>query len=615
MSLQSLAESGKSQETEGGQSLESLKLPRLVRLILERSGIENRSDFDTFVYPQLKKLRDPLSLADMGKAVDRLIQALREQESVCLYGDYDLDGTSGLALCHEAFVKLGFNNLHLYQPDRFTEGYGLHCSAIEKLKSETGCTVMVSIDLGITAHKEADFAKSLGIDLIITDHHLPTRNGDGAPALPSALAVVNPNRGDCTSDLGHLCGAGVIFYTVLALRRSAVELGLCTPQSLDPKDLLDLFAIGTVTDLVPLMFENRVLVKHGLLRLAKTVRPALRELMKSLDLFGRPLTALDLGMRLAPKLNALSRMGSDLTPLQILLESDERRAREYVDSILANNKVRQERQSEAIQEAELWVEAQAQRGARDPILVVSETFHRGIVGLVATRLAERFQVPSFVGSVEGNQVIGSARIPRGSDFHLLEAMRSVESHFIQFGGHRQAAGFEAELQSVEALRSGLIQFSRQLESESKNELNGEASTDVNGADSIESTQLNDQAVDCRLSEINEPLMAWLDLLEPFGVGFSVPRFRVQNALVASARFLKGDHLKLSVVDSGAKTLDAIWFSPLNPDVAQVGARLDLEVELQWNYFRGERKLQLMVCGAKASAVSTGSDSSNGLKSN
>ncbi|MDX9731601.1 MAG: DHH family phosphoesterase, partial [Bdellovibrionales bacterium] len=253
-------------------------VPRPILDVLKLRGIEAPEQIANWFKPTLRSLRDPLSLKDMDKAVERLL--LAREESIVLYGDYDLDGTSGLALALQALREFGFTRVHGYQPQRLTEGYGLHNEAIERLKRETDCTLLISIDLGITAMEEVETARALGIDVIVTDHHLPKRDAD-AVILPNACAVVNPNRGDCPSQMGHLCGTGVIFYLVPALRRALLEQGMLggAESVLDPKELLDCFAIGTITDLVPLQFENRILVKHGLVKLAETKRPGLQELL------------------------------------------------------------------------------------------------------------------------------------------------------------------------------------------------------------------------------------------------------------------------------------------------------------------------------------------------
>ncbi len=570
-------------ESEAAQLAKAAQVPpRLVEFLYAR-GLQTPEQLQSWFRPSLKDLRDPLSLKDLSKAIERLRQAWHQQESIVLYADYDLDGTSGLALALEAFQRLGFQRVRGYQPQRLTEGYGLHDEALERLKRETDCTLLVSIDLGITAIHEVQTAKSLGIDVIITDHHLPKLDAEARPILPEAVAVVNPNRGDCESGLGHLCGTGVIFYLVLALRRVLMEEGLSA--GFDPKSLLDVFAIGTITDLVPLKAENRILVKHGLLKLAETSRTGLRELMKSLDLWGRNLNAQDVAIRFAPKLNALSRMGSGLQPLEIYLENDEARARELCALVLANNQERQASQKQADQAAD-----QALRGISQPapaaIVLASREFHRGVVGLVATRLAQKFGVPTFVGAVEGDSglIIGSARLPDRSPHSLTEAMTSAALSLHQFGGHAMAAGFETSVEMLETLRADLIRYF-EIQNE---ELNLRPRPQVQHYD-----------LDLQLNEITPSLMNWLEAAGPFGAAAPPPRLLIRDARVTMRREMKGGHLRLRLTQAGTEPVQAVWFSPNNSDSARpdsigLGQRVDVIVEPQWNHYQGRRELQLLV---------------------
>lgn len=571
-------------------------IPSALRSVLENRGIQSHQELSAWFRPNLKSLRDPLSLKDLDKAVQRLVEARRKQERVLLYADYDLDGTSGLALALEAFQLMGFENVSGYQPQRLTEGYGLHSSAIEKLHGQRPIDVLVSIDLGITAMEEAQFARSLGIDVIITDHHLPKVDEQGRAILPEAVAVVNPNRGNCESDLGHLCGTGVIFYLVLALRRSLLEEGINSANSgtgaFDPKRLLDCFAIGTITDLVPLQAENRILVKHGLVRLAETERPGLSELLKALDLWGRPLTAQDVAIRFAPKLNALSRMGSGIQPIDLYLETDQNKAREMVAGVLANNQDRQASQKQADEEAERILKTSPPNGV---IAIASEKFHRGVVGLVATKLSQRFGVPAFIGAIESETgpIVGSARVPTGLPANLLDGMSYAAEFLDQFGGHAMAAGFEAKRMQFDRLREALEVWAANL-----------VSTDEIGGHIVE------YDAPCTLGELTPSFMNWYEHMGPFGSEAPVPMFLFENCLVSQVKVLKGGHLRLRLAQLGAGAIQAIWFSPspnsFNPEELQ-GRHVDVVAEVQWNHFQGSRSIQLLIGDVKnaSSGIATG----------
>ncbi len=558
-------------------------LPMPLREVLFARGLAEESELSDWFRPTLKSLRDPLSLMDLEKAVARLVKARHAQESLVLYADYDLDGTSGLALALDAFRQMGFTNVHAYQPQRLTEGYGLHSEAIRRIKAEQDVSLLVSIDLGITAMEEVETANELGIDVIITDHHLPKTDPSGAAILPKAFAVVNPNRGNCTSSLGHLCGTGVIFYLVLALRRALLEEGLLT-DPFDPKTLLDCFAIGTITDLVPLLHENRILVKHGLVRLAETERPGLRELLKSLDLWGRPLTAQDVAIRFAPKLNALSRMGSGIQPIDLYVERDTGKARDVVSAVLSNNQDRQASQKAADEEAERILAENPPRGV---VAIASEKFHRGVVGLVATKLSQRFGVPAFVGAIEGESgsIIGSARLPTGISANLLEAMGHATNFLDQFGGHAMAAGFEAKRSTFGLLRASLEEWAAKL-----------------GRQSEVGAHIVEYDATCQLVDLNSSFMAWHEHMGPFGAHAPIPMFQICDCLVAQVKVLKGGHLRLKLAQVGAPAIQAIWFSPPADFPVAQGNRIDLIAEVQWNHFQGSKTIQLLVSDVKIAGL-------------
>ena len=371
------------------KSLEApVSMPGLMWKILQARGLTSKEEVNSHLAPTLQNLTNPYELDGMDPAVERLVEAFRNKEKIVLYGDFDLDGTSGVALLLKGMSLLGFENLETYQPKRLTEGYGLHTHAIEQFHSE-GISLVVTIDVGITANEAVSRANELGVDVIITDHHLP------AEALPEAVAIVNPNKGHCPSQLGHLCGTGVAFYLVLALRMKFRELELMD-LDFDPKSLLDCFVIGTLTDLVPLIGENRILVKHGLKELAQTQRPGLRVLMEELGLAGRELTSQEVAIRFAPKLNALSRMETGIFPLDIYLEESTDEAIRLVSEVMANNEMRLRLQAEAEEDAAAQAKELGQQGY---VWVWSDKYHKGVVGLVATKLSQNLGVPAFVGSL------------------------------------------------------------------------------------------------------------------------------------------------------------------------------------------------------------------------
>lgn len=552
---------GRDSQISGGISTES-KIPRLIFEILKPRGFSSEKEIHQWLTPSLKDLRDPLSIIDLKKAVDRIILAFEKKEKICVYADYDLDGTSGIALFAQGLKDLGFRDFLLYQPSRLKEGYGLKNEAIQNLYDQ-GARLLISIDLGISNKLEVDFANSLGMQVIVTDHHLPPEE------IPLAHAVVNPNRKDCTSELQHLCGAGVAFFLILALRREMTNRGLLE-RDFDPKTLLDCFAIATLTDMVPLVDENRILCKHGLHVLRETKRPGLKILLQELGLL-KNLTSYDVTMKFAPKLNALSRLETSIRPLDLYLIDDVKKARAVVSEVLGVNESRRSLQKEA---EDLAIEELKKHPPQNFIWVYSEKFHRGILGLLATKLAQEFMLPTFVGSLEDDKITGSARLAPNSKSNLTEALHHASSALKQFGGHAQAAGFECLTSEAVKLRELFSSF---------------FSTAVRR----EALVLHFDA-EAQIDEINADFMTWYDHFVPIGVGAAMPLIKISDVRIKKVRELKGGHLSLELESAKTgRSLRAIWFSPEIKDFA-TGEEIEVLVEVSWNEFMGSRQIQLQI---------------------
>ncbi len=547
-------------------------VPEKIRELARVRGLSNWDQFQSWIQPRLSQLKDPYLLKGMDTAIQRLLEAHNKQDKVALYGDFDLDGTSALALLKTTFSCLGFNNVVLYQPSRLTEGYGFHAHAVEALQQQ-GVKVIVTADVGITATIAAQKCQELGVDLIITDHHLP------AQELPQALALINPNQGDCPSGLGHLSGVGVAFYLAWALRRKLIQLEKAKESSLELKDLLDCFVIGTLTDMVPLVEENRVLVKHGLHQLTRTRRPGLRYLLNELNLEDRELSSQDVAIRFAPKLNALSRMEKDLRPLDLFLVESEEEAKKLMTEVLAQNDLRVSLQAEA---EVLALELAKEFEALPFVFIADKSFHKGIVGLVATRLTQTFQKPSFVGSIsEEGIVVGSARAPQGWGGNLVDILGQAALYFHRFGGHANASGFEYAYAQKSEIESALtVAFSKMAE-----------------IDKTLEPMLYD--IDIEFDQITPQFMNWIDLLGPFGQSFEAPLFRVLHAQILDIKVLRGGHRRLQIESQG-KVREALLFSPTEAQVTQLNSTLkdnflvDLLVEIQWNYFQNRKRVQLLI---------------------
>lgn len=546
--------------------------PELIAKLLNARGYDD-SQIESILNPKLSVLKDPFLLLGMDKAVERIKQAYLNNQKICIYADFDLDGTSGLGILKQALENLGFKDVSYYQPKRLSEGYGFHPHAVEELKT-IGIDLIITVDVGITSHKAFEKANELNIDVILTDHHLPSET------LPNAYCVINPNQKACASGLGYLCGAGVAFYLARALKRTFAEDPLLPKKEWDLKDLLDLFCIGTLTDMVPLVDDNRVLVKHGMVVLQSTQKVGLQALLEALELTGRTLSSQDVSIKFAPKLNALSRMESDILPIHIYLEKDLAHARSMVDQILKNNQTRQSLQSNAEGKA---FELLKGWDKEDFVFVSSEEFHRGIIGLIATKLSQEFNRPAFVGSQNSEgMIVGSGRLPAGHESSLVDALGFAQTSLNRFGGHSAAAGFELPASNKENLILSLEKFYHQLKLEKR-----EVEIDFD--------------VTAQLSDLNSHFMKWYDHIGPYGVGFTTPLFRFNNLNLNKINELKGGHLKVQFWDEKS-SMDALLFSPSTTqrEILQTGRMYDILGEIQWNYFRNKQSVQILIKDLKVS---------------
>lgn len=553
-----------------GSESEPLFLSDPVGRFLGARGLATPEEAESFLNFSLKDLKDPSCLKDMDKAVQRLVEAYRRQEPVCVYGDFDMDGTPALALVVRGLRFMGFQNVHYMQPHRHNDGYGFHAHLVEKFVKEKNVSLFITVDVGITDHAAVAKAKELGADVIITDHHQV--NGSA----PAALAVVNPNQPDCPSEMGYLCGTGVGFYIVMALRRELKKQNLLT-QDFDIKNLLDCFAIGTVADMVPLVKENRILVKHGLKVLEKTGMIGLRQLLIALKLSDKPLSAQDVGMRFVPKLNSLSRLETELKAVDLFLVEDPAEGQQMVAEVLKNN----QRRVLLLEEAEKLLEglvAQSIHMDESCLFFWSDQFHRGLVGLLATQLVQKFQKPAFVGAQTADgHIVGSARIPEGrEEYNVFEALKSAEAFLEKYGGHPAAAGFDLLPENADKLGEALRAFFDQTKPLGPK------------------TTVHYYDHDMSFSQVKSFMNHW-DRLEPFGVQFSPPVFRLSGLKLESQKALKGGHLRLTFRDSRQQTVEVMWFFPDQPEALLAPESLySLLCEPQWNDFMGSRRVQLLL---------------------
>ncbi len=535
-------------------------VPELCAKVLSARGVTDPEEALRFLYEDAP-LHDPMDMKDMDRAAERLKRALKSGETVAVYGDYDVDGITATCLLTD-FLRAEGGTVLPYIPNRLEEGYGLNRGAVERLR-EQGAGVIVTVDCGITAVEEAEYAKSIGLDVIITDHH------ECKHELPNAAAVVDPHRPDCPYPFKHLAGVGVSLKLCMAIagRERTEEL---------LERYADLAALGTVADVMALTDENRTIVRRGLAALPETSRPGLRALLRESGAEGKAVTSTSVGYTLAPRINAAGRMGCSETALELLLTGDEERGEELAGELCALNRQRQELEGDIFAQCDLLVDA-LPAGQRDALVLSGETWHQGVVGIVASRLTEKYAVPTFMICLQEGRGKGSCRSYGGLNlFALLEGCADLLE---AYGGHELAAGFTILEENIPAFRERMNELTRQAREEK-----------------APATVLT---VDCVLPDaslLTQEEVEALGLLEPYGPGNLKPVFRLDRCTLAGVSQVgNGRHMKLKL-NQGGKSLDAIFFSATAAEAGvAAGDRADVCFTPQINEYRGWRSVQLQVC--------------------
>lgn len=551
--------------------------PTVARLVAQR-GITNAESAQRFLSPQLDHLHAPEKMRGMGIAIERLERAIAQRENILIYGDYDVDGTTAVVILKTCIELLG-GTADFHVPHRIKEGYGIRDNVIEAAAAG-GVTLVISVDTGIRAFEAAKTARRVGLDLIVTDHHLPEA-GEG---VPDALAVLNPNQPGCDYPCKEICGAGVAFKIAQALLTRAGR------ERLIPS-FLKIVAIATIADAVPLTAENRVFAKLGLDGLRQPVNGGLRALMQVSELLGvqRNITATDVGFRLGPRINAAGRMDVAREVVELFTTKDEQRQFELAKKLNELNAQRQNEEQRILQEAIERLEQDPTLLNRYSLVLDGEGWHRGVIGIVATRIVERTGKPTLVISHENGEGHGSGRsIPA---FHLLNALESSHCRhcFIRFGGHAHAAGFTLKSESVPELREGLEQYARQH---------------LTPADFEPAIDIDDELA---FTKIDRHLIRAIEQLEPFGVGNPRPVFGTRNArLLQPVRTMKEKHCKLRLRDSDAgRPFDVIGWRMREQVGAlslALGDKLDIAYTIEENTDPEFGGIQLILRDLRRSAV-------------
>ena len=543
--------------------------------ILIKRGLNEPTAAEAFLHPRLSDLHDPLTMKGMERVVGRILLARERREKILIYGDYDVDGITSTVVLRRALEILKIE-VDFYLPKRLEEGYGLRTHVIRRA-ADQGYRLVVTADAGIRAFEVCQLARDLGIDLIVTDHHLPDKE------LPAAWAIINPKQEGCDYPDKDLAAVGVVFKLVQALFE-AEGLSRYVPH------FLKLVAIGTIADLVPLRGENRVIAKLGLAGLADPRNIGLKALLDGAGV-GQEVSHFDVGFKLAPRINAVTRMGGGREVVDLFAVQDEARARQIVDQMNQKNLQRREEEDRILEQILERAQENPADFEKKFILVSGRDWHRGVIGIVASRLVERFYRPVLVISRSDEMCQGSGRSIPG--FHLLDALESCRDLFSAFGGHMQAVGCSFQPKD----------YTSSLETELAARLETHATEHLGPEDLIPSIAIESLLP---VEDLTLGFLAQLNELAPFGIGNPLPIFASRQVeVVGGPWILKEKHLKFKMRANGS-AVDAIWWR--KADAAQDvenGSRLDLAYSLGKNTYRGLESVQVTIKDIRPTDGTTG----------
>jgi len=546
-----------------------LAVPPVVARLLCQRGLGDPELAARFLSPRLDHLLDPFALADMRRAVERIQQAIARRERIAIHGDYDVDGITSTVILRRALELHGADVVH-FIPERLRDGYGLQPAAIERLHAD-GVALVISVDCGIRGADAARRARELGVDLIVTDHHEPDLE------LPPAYAVINPKRADCTYADKHLAGVGVALKVVQALcSRTGRESWL--------PGFVKIAAIGTLADVVPLVGENRVIAKLGLDLLSRGPhKVGLRALLDIAGLSGKTIDSYHVSFMLAPRMNAAGRMSSPDLATRLLLASDESladEARALAQQLDAENVRRQEEEAGIFAAAKKIVQTDPEVGARSVLVVAGEHWHRGVIGIVASKLVEAFHRPAIVLSLEGETAHGSCRSIPG--FDMLGALERCADRLIRFGGHKQAAGLTLDSARVRELRLAV----------------NDVADEVLGPEDLMPRLRID--ADLGFRAITGDVASGVAALAPFGAGNPRPVFAARGVQVVDGpRKLKERHLKMALRQDGRIFRAVAWRAAERHEyIDEHRSGVDVAFSLEQNQYNGETYVELTLADVR-----------------
>ncbi len=543
-----------------------------------------------FMQPSLKNLPDPFALLDMDRAAERVVTAICENEPIAIYGDYDVDGTVGSAVLMRFFRMLGVD-VTVYQPDRQREGYGVNANAVRML-AENGARLLITVDCGITAVTEVDIANSLGLDVIVCDHH------EQKDVLPDAYAVLDHKRKDYSGPINVLCGAGVAFYLALAVRSMLRDIDYFSHEGAGKKEpdlraLLDLVAVATVADMVPLVEENRVLVTYGLEKLRKSPTLGLAELFREAGVKQEDISTYHIGFVIGPRINASGRLASASAALELLTTDDPMRARALASELGGMNKERMELQAHVADAAILQAAEQLEKYGADlaAFVLAGEDWHEGVIGIAASRVVERYHRPVVIITFATHTGNGKGSIRGLGKLDMLQALEGSAELLLGFGGHKVAAGLSLERKNLESFRE---RFAAQV----REQLNVLLE---NGVDALARKVEIDAKLDLPtlLSTLDLNTVKIIDKLAPFGIGNPEPVLSAEGFRIEESRTMKEKHLKLQLEADG-NFVSAFWANGVERFESSLEEN---EVELAFsptiNTFRNQNNVEFRVKDIRA----------------
>ena len=528
--------------------------------ILNNRGIENEKDAEIFMNPSLEYLRDPFLMKDMKKSTERIKKAIENKERIYIYGDYDVDGVSSTSILYLYFKSIGFP-VKYYIPNRLEEGYGINEDAIKKIHDD-GCDLIITVDCGITSVKEVELANELGIDVIITDHH------ECQSEIPDAYAIVNPKQEDCNYPFDMLCGCGVAFKMIQALTD---EEEFKTSMF----DYLEIVTLATICDIVPLIDENRIIVKNGLKLMKEGKNLGLRELIKVCGIETNKIGSSHIGFSIGPRINASGRLGYSYLGVQLFTTDNEDEAKEIANILEGKNIERQMIESKMYKEAEEILSSD-ERFKDDKVLVIAkEGWQHGIIGIVSSKLTEKYYKPTILLTIEDGEATGSARSIKG--FSIFDALVSCKDLMNKFGGHEQAAGLALDAKNIDELRLRI------------NEI---ADYNLSKEDLIENIKVE---YELKEDSATLDLVDNLHKLEPFGLSNPSPRFIMRDLLLTNIFKMGKNKQHLKIIVENKKSYECVGFNMAYlADNFQLGDKVDILFQVDENNYNNERKVQFLL---------------------